>query len=100
LKCKWTVKHIGINHTFGFAILEVEGKEGHQIYGWVNRLYKEVHTHIKITKETESQLLKYILHDKKNIGDNLCFALPKGIGAYELYCGVSLDEIKKVISNY
>jgi len=39
LKCKWSVKHIGINHTFGFAILEVEGKEGHQIYGWVNRLY-------------------------------------------------------------
>ena len=29
LKCKWDVKHIAINHTFGFAILEVEGKEGH-----------------------------------------------------------------------
>lgn len=53
LKCKWSVKHIGINHSFGFAILEVEGKEGHQIYGWVNRLYQEVHTHIKITKEKD-----------------------------------------------
>jgi 3-dehydroquinate synthase len=78
------------------SLKRISAKECKEVTDYIFSIYKN----IKITKETESQLLKYILHDKKNIGDNLCFALPKGIGAYELYCGVSLDEIKKVISNY
>ncbi|MBL7935085.1 MAG: 3-dehydroquinate synthase, partial [Bacteroidia bacterium] len=62
----------------------ISAKECKEIRDYISSIYIK----IKITKETETQLLKYILHDKKNIGDNLCFALPKEIGAYELYCGV------------
>ena len=79
-----------------FALKRISTKEQKEITDYVRSIYKN----IKITKDTESQLLKYILHDKKNEGDNLCFALPKGIGAYELYCGVSVDIIKKSISHY
>lgn len=78
------------------SLKRVSGKEQKEITDYIRSIYKN----IKITKETESQLLQYILHDKKNEGDDLCFALPKGIGAYELYCGVSLDIIKKSINNY
>ena len=78
------------------SLKRISTKEQKEITEYISSIYKN----IKITKDTETQLLKYILHDKKNIGDELCFALPKGIGAYELYCGVSLDEIKKVINNY
>lgn len=78
------------------SLKRISVKEQKEITGYIRSIYKN----IKITKDTESQLLKYILHDKKNEGDDLCFALPKGIGAYELYCGVSIDLIKKAISNY
>lgn len=74
----------------------ISAKECNEIRDYISSIYIK----IKITKETETQLLKYILHDKKNIGDNLCFALPKEIGAYELYCGVETEVIKKIISNY
>lgn len=74
----------------------ISAKECKEIRDYISSIYIK----IKITKETETQLLKYILHDKKNIGDNLCFALPKEIGAYELYCGVEIEVIKKIISNY
>ena len=78
------------------SLKRISKKEQKEITDYIRSIYKN----IKITKDTESQLLKYILHDKKNEGDDLCFALPKGIGAYELYCGVSIDLIKKAISNY
>jgi 3-dehydroquinate synthase len=78
------------------SLKRISAKEQKEITDYVSSIYKN----IKITKETETQLLKYILHDKKNIGDDLCFALPKGIGAYELYCGIALDIIKKAIANY
>jgi len=78
------------------SLKRISAKEQKEITDYISSIYKN----IKITKDTESQLLKYILHDKKNIGDDLCFALPKRIGTYELYCGVSLDEIKKAINNY
>lgn len=74
----------------------VSAKEQKEISDYIRSIYKN----IKITKDTESQLLKYILHDKKNEGDDLCFALPNGVGAYELYCGVSLEIIKQSIRNY
>lgn len=74
----------------------ISAKECKEITDYISSIYKN----IKITKETEAQLLKYILHDKKNIGDDLCFALPKGIGTYELYCGVKMDVIKKALKNY
>jgi len=78
------------------TLKRISAKEHKEITEYISSIYKN----IKITKETETQLLKYILHDKKNIGDDLCFALPKGIGAYELYCGVEMDVIKKAILNY
>lgn len=78
------------------SLKRISAKEYKQITEYISTIYKN----IKIAKETEAQLLKYILHDKKNIGDDLCFALPKGIGTYELYCGVKMDVIKKAISNY
>lgn len=78
------------------SLKRISAKEQKEITDYVSSIYKN----IKITKETETQLLKYILHDKKNVGDDLCFALPKGIGAYKLYCGVKMDAIKKAINSY
>lgn len=78
------------------SLKRINHKEQKEITAYITSIYKS----IKITKEIESQLLQYILHDKKNEGDDLCFALPKGVGAFELYCGVSMDNIKKAISNY
>jgi 3-dehydroquinate synthase len=78
------------------SLKRISKKEQKEITDYIRSIYKN----IKITKDTESQLLQYILHDKKNEGDDLCFALPKGIGAYEIYCGVNMDVIKKAISNY
>ena len=74
----------------------ISKKELKEISDYLRFIYKK----IKITKETESLLLKYILHDKKNEGDSLCFALPNKIGNYKLYCGVTIETIKKVIDNY
>ena len=71
-------------------------KELKEIRDYISSIFKP----IKISKETEVQLLQYILHDKKNVGDDLCFALLKGLGSYELYCGVSMEIIKKAINNY
>jgi 3-dehydroquinate synthase len=78
------------------SLKRISAKECKEVTDYISSIYKN----IKITKETESELLKYILHDKKNIGDDLCFALPKGIGSYELFCGVKIDVIKKAINNY
>ena len=74
----------------------ISKKELKDISDYLNIIYKKV----KITKETETLLLKYILHDKKNEGDSLCFSLPNKIGNYELYCGVKLDLIKNALLNY
>jgi 3-dehydroquinate synthase len=74
----------------------INAKENKEIREYVSSIY----TPIKISKETKSQLLQYIQHDKKNVGNDLCFALPKKIGYYELYRGVKLETIKKAIDNY
>ncbi|MBI3518721.1 MAG: 3-dehydroquinate synthase [Bacteroidetes bacterium] len=82
--------------TIAYSLKRISAKEQKDITDYISSIYKPV----KISKETETLLLKYILHDKKNEGDDLCFALPKGIGNYELYCGVRLDLIKKAIHDY
>lgn len=74
----------------------ISKKELKEITDSLSFIYKK----IKITKETKSLLLNYILHDKKNEGDSLCFALPKSIGVYELCCTITLAEIKKTINLY
>lgn len=78
------------------SLKRISAKEQKEITDYIRSIYKN----IKITKETETQLLQYILHDKKNEGDDLCFSLPKGIGDYELYCGVDIQTIKTAITNY
>lgn len=78
------------------TLKRIAPKEAKEITTYIETIYKK----IKITKESESQLLGFILHDKKNEGDELCFALPKGIGNYELFCGVELAVVKKAIQNY
>ena len=77
-------------------LLAQTAKENKEIREYVSSIY----TPIKISKETKSQLLQFIQHDKKNVGNDLCFALPKKIGYYELYRGVKLETIKKAIDNY
>ena len=78
------------------SLKRISTKEQKEITDYISSIYKN----IKITKETETQLLTYIQHDKKNVGHDLCFALPKGIGSYELFCGIAVNEIKKAICNY
>jgi len=65
------------------------------IIEYINSIYKKT----KIIKATETLLMKYILHDKKNEGDLLCFSLPKRVGKYELYEGVPINLIKKIIAS-
>lgn len=61
---------------------------------------RSIYNPIKITRETSALLLEYILHDKKNEGNALCFALPNSIGNYELACGISIDTIPQIITSY
>jgi 3-dehydroquinate synthase len=78
------------------ALKKITAKEAKEITGYIESIYEK----IKITKEIESQLLNFILHDKKNEGSELCFALPKNIGEYQLFYGVKLDLVKNAIQNY
>jgi 3-dehydroquinate synthase len=66
----------------------------------ITNYIQSVYSNIKISKETTALLLEYIIHDKKNEGDVLCFSLPKGIGSYELYCGVSIESIKETVGKF
>ncbi len=61
---------------------------------------QSIYSKIKITKETASLLLEYVLHDKKNEGESLCFALPNSIGAYELSCKITLNNISEALEKY
>ncbi|MES2763348.1 MAG: 3-dehydroquinate synthase [Bacteroidota bacterium] len=79
-----------------YELKRITKKDLEEITDYIKTIYKK----IKITKETETLLLRYILHDKKNEGDSLCFALPDKVGNYKLYCGVLMDSIKKAISSH
>ncbi len=67
-----------------------------EITNFISTIYKPV----KLRGADIPLLIELMAHDKKNEGTSLCFALPKGVGAYELYCGVNIDAIKKAIGNY
>lgn len=69
-------------------------KECESICTYIASIYPPV----KLTKEMKALLLSFLKHDKKNEGHTLCFALPKGIGAYELCCDLSLDEVANFIN--
>lgn len=74
----------------------ISKKEYTEITSFIQIIYPK----IKITKDVKSSLYKFIKHDKKNIADKLCFALPKNIGNYELSCNVSDAELASALSNY
>lgn len=71
-------------------------KECDEICIYLHSIYPK----IKITKETQTLMLEYIKHDKKNEDGALCFALPKSIGKYELSCIVMPQDVKNVIELY
>ena len=74
----------------------IAAKELKEITDYINSIYKP----IVLTKETEKLISKYILHDKKNEGDQLCFALPDKTGAYKLSTGITKDGVTEAISVY
>ena len=79
-----------------YTLKRINVKELKEISDYINFIYPK----IKLSNSTKELLLKYILHDKKNEGDSLCFALPKNIGVYKLYIGVKIELIKNVLSHY
>lgn len=74
----------------------ISAKENEEIKKYISSIYKK----IKITKKIEQLILEYIQHDKKNIESKLCFSLPKSIGSYELYCGVTINLIAQAIKKF
>jgi 3-dehydroquinate synthase len=79
-----------------YQLKRLSKKELTEITSYLKSIYKSINIH----KDTSILLLQYILHDKKNEGDSLCFALPNHIGNYELYCGVSIEIIKAALKSY
>ena len=79
-----------------YTLKRINVKELKEISDYINFIYPK----IKLSNYTKELLLKYILHDKKNEGDALCFSLPKNIGYFELYNGVKIELIKNALVNY
>lgn len=71
-------------------------KELKEITDYIHSIYKN----IKLSPSTKKLMQEFLLHDKKNQGEKLCFALPNHIGNYELCCDVKIDDIKNILSNY
>lgn len=74
----------------------ITNKECDEIVNYIHSVYPK----IKINKDIKKLMAEYIKHDKKNEGTNLCFALPKNIGHYELSCNVSKEEIEESLTQY
>ncbi len=74
----------------------LSNKELKEISDYINSIYKT----IKLSSSTKKMMLEFLLHDKKNQGEKLCFALPKNIGHYELCCDVKIADIKNTLSKY
>ena len=79
-----------------YTLKRINVKELKEISDYINFIYPK----IKLSNSTKELLLKFILHDKKNEGDALCFSLPKNIGCYELYNGVKIELIKNALVKY
>ena len=75
---------------------QITPKACDEICDYINSVFSKV----KITKEIKEMMLEFIKYDKKNVGENLCFALPKPIGQFDLNCAISLEEVEHVISEY
>lgn len=74
----------------------ITAKSCEEICNYINSVYPK----IKLSKEIKELMLEYITYDKKNIGDHLCFALPKPLGQFELNCSITLKEVEQVILKY
>lgn len=74
----------------------ISKKECDEICLYIQSIYSK----IRITKETQTFMLEYIKHDKKNEAGILGLALPKSIGTYELSFETTTAQIKAVIENY
>lgn len=85
-----------IETNIALAQKRISKKERLEIVTHIQKTYSG----IKITKDIKSLIFQYIKHDKKNEGDQLCFALPKGIGSYELSCNVAVAELEQALANY
>jgi len=85
-----------IESYIALAQKRITKKECNEIVNYIHSVYSKV----KITKEIKPLMDEYIKHDKKNEGSNLCFALPKNIGKYELSCSVSKEEIEQALAQY
>lgn len=103
MKCNKDILHgeavaigIVIECEIAKELKQISEKENEEIKEYIFAVYKK----IKITKNIEQLVLKYIKHDKKNIENKLCFSLPKNIGSFELYCGVTNNLITQVIKNF
>lgn len=79
-----------------YNLKRINVKELKEISDYINFIYSK----IKLSNSTKELLLKFILHDKKNEGEALCFSLPKNIGYFELYNGVKIELIKNALVNY
>jgi len=71
----------------------ISKKDLEAIVTYIKSIYKE----IKLSNSTKNLVLEFLKHDKKNDGANLCFALPKTVGSYELCCDVKMDIVKEFI---
>lgn len=69
-------------------------------YAEIERYIHSIYKKIKLTKATQNLVLNFIKHDKKNEHRHLCFALPKGIGNYQLCCDVSSEMVQKQLAAY
>jgi 3-dehydroquinate synthase len=82
-----------IESELAMRLKRISAKDFKQISEYISFVYKK----LRLTKKTKALLLNYILHDKKNEGGDLCFALPKSLGHYELCKGIDIDLIKTIL---
>lgn len=74
----------------------INKKQYSEVVNYLTIIYKK----IKLNSVLIKQIIELIKHDKKNIGDNIYFSLPKGIGDYELNSSVNEDAILKALKSY
>lgn len=75
---------------------QITSKVCEGICAYINSIFPKV----GITKEIKEMMLEFIKYDKKNIGESLCFALPKPIGQFDLNCTITIQEVEEAISKY
>ena len=85
-----------IESELAMVLKRISAKDFRNISEYVSSVYKP----ITLTKKTKALLLNYMLHDKKNEGGDICFALPNLVGHYELYRGMDRELVKRILEKY